>query len=250
MIKAIIIDDEAHCILRLQDLLKEYCKGFVQLFGSYQTIEEGIDAIEKHQPDLVFLDVQLNDKTGFDLLSELNEIGFEVIFTTAFEKYAVKAFKFSAVDYLLKPVDANDLLRAIEKLKQKISKEQLSQKFEVLLQNFKNVQGISKRISVPTMNGFSFIPVSDIIRCEAAVNYTILYLSDKQKLTVAKTLKEFENLLGDYNFCRIHHSHLINLAYIKSYNKGKGGFVVMTDQSEIEVSTRKKEEFLKRLSEI
>lgn len=250
MIKAIIIDDESHCITRLEYLLKEYCKSFVQLIDTYQTIEEGITAIEKHQPDLVFLDVQLNDKTGFDLLSQLNEINFGVIFTTAFEKYAVKAFKISAVDYLLKPVDANDLLSAIEKLKQKISKEELSKKFEVLLHNIKNVQGISKRISIPTANGFSFIEVSNIIRCEAAVNYTILYLTNKQKLTIAKTLKEFENLLTAYNFCRVHHSHLINLAYIKSYNKGKGGFVVMNDQSEIEVSTRKKEEFLKRLSEV
>jgi two-component system, LytTR family, response regulator len=250
MIKTIIIDDEQHCIDRLKRLLSEHCSASIQLDGAFKTNEDGIVAIKKLQPDLVFLDVQLNDKTGFDLLQQFNEIDFEVIFTTAHEKYAVQAFKFSAVDYLLKPVDANDLKHAVNKLQQRMSKEEVSKKFETLFQNLKNIQTNSKRITVPTLKGFEFLQVNDIIRCQSEINYTIIFLKDKQKLTVAKTLKEFEGLLTDYNFYRVHNSHLINLNCIKSYNKGKGGTVTMTDNSEIEVSTRRKDEFLKKLAEL
>jgi two-component system LytT family response regulator len=173
-----------------------------------------------------------------------------VIFTTAHEKYAVQAFKFSAVDYLLKPVDADDLKQAINKLQQKISKEEVSKKFDVLFYNLKNIQSTSKRITVPTIKGFEFLQVHDIVRCQSDINYTIIFLKGKQKITVAKTLKEFEELLIDHNFFRVHNSHLINLSYIKSYNKGKGGTVTMTDSSEVEVSTRRKDGFLKRLEEL
>ena len=198
----------------------------------------------------MFLDVQLQDKTGFDLLQQFNEINFEVIFTTAHEKYAVQAFKFSAVDYLLKPEDADDLKQAINKLQQKISKEEVSKKFDVLFYNLKNIQSTSKRITVPTIKGFEFLQVHDIVRCQSDINYTIIFLKDKQKITVAKTLKEFEELLIDHNFFRVHNSHLINLSYIKSYNKGKGGTVTLADNSEVEVSTRRKDDFLKRLEEL
>jgi len=247
MIKAIIIDDEGHCINRLENLLATFCSDMVVLCGSFKTVEEGSDAIRTIKPQLVFLDVEINDKTGFDLLQQLPEINFEVIFTTAYDKYAVQAFKFSALDYLLKPVDAEDLQHAIKKLNQKFSQQEISQKFDALFHNLKSMQGASKKICVPVVSGLVFIQVSDIIRCESEINYTKLFLKDKQKLLVAKTLKEFEEMLTEYNFYRVHNSHLINLAYIKTYNKGKGGFVVMEDGSEIEVSTRRKDEFLKKL---
>ena len=250
MIKAIIVDDEQHCINRLENLVTTYCSNTIQLSGSFKTVEEGIDAIKKIKPQLVFLDVEVNDKTGFHLLQQLPQIDFEVIFTTAYDTYAVQAFKFSALDYLLKPVDADELQNAISKLNQKISQQQVSQKFDALFYNLKSIQGTSKKICVPVVNGLVFIQVSDIIRCESEINYTNLFLKSKQKLLVAKTLKEFEEMLGDYNFYRIHNSHLINLAYIKSYNKGKGGSVIMEDGSEIEVSTRRKDAFLKKLMEI
>jgi two-component system LytT family response regulator len=249
MLKAIIIDDEQHCIDRLTRLLAEAAAP-VQLLQSYQSVQDGLQGIKEHQPDVVFLDVQIQEKTGFDLLGELKEINFEVIFTTAYDRYAVQAFKFSALDYLLKPVDSGDLLQALRKLNAKVSRNEMSGKFDVLFHNMKNLQGISKKISVPTVNGFSFLPVSDIIRCQAEVNYTTIHLKEHQKITVAKTLKEFEELLTEYNFYRVHNSHLINLAYIKSYNKGKGGYVSMSDNSEIEVSTRRKDDFLKRLAEV
>jgi two-component system, LytTR family, response regulator len=250
MLKAIIIEDEQHCIDRLHGLLTETASSSIHLLNSCQTVEDGLKAVKKLQPDVVFLDVQINERTGFDLLMELKEINFEVIFTTAYERYAVQAFKFSAVDYLLKPVDINDLKEAIKRLNDKISKKEIVGKLDVLLHNLKDIQGASKKISVPTINGFSFLAINDIIRCQSDVNYTTIYLKENQKLTVAKTLKEFEELLTEYSFYRIHNSHLINLAYIKSYNKGKGGYVSMIDNTEVEVSTRRKEDFLKRLAEV
>jgi two-component system LytT family response regulator len=246
MIRAIIIDDEVHCINRLAELLKEYCEENICVVGCFQTVEEGITGILKLQPDLVFLDVQINDKTGFDILKELHEINFEIIFTTAYEKYAVQAFKFSAIDYLLKPVDPDDLVPAVNKVNKKISGSEISQKIDTLFHNLKNSQA-SQKISIPTLDGLIFLDINDIIRCQSQINYSIIFLKDKQKITVAKTLKEFEELLSNFNFYRVHNSHLINLAYIKKYNKGKGGTISMSDHSEVEVSFRRKEGLLKKL---
>lgn len=250
MIKAIIIDDEQHCIDRLKGLIENTYAGAINVMGTYSSVNDGVQAINELQPGLLFLDVQIHEQTGFDLLKKVTNINFEIIFTTAYEKYALQAIKFSAIDYLLKPVDAEDLKLAVEKLNKKIAGNEMAGKIDVLFHNLKNIQGATKRISVPTINGFSFLHVSDIIRCQSDINYTTIYLKDKQKITVAKTLKEFEELLTEYNFFRVHNSHLINLAYLKSYNKGKGGSVSMTDNSEIEVSTRRKDEFLKKLSEL
>ncbi|HVX25302.1 MAG TPA: LytTR family DNA-binding domain-containing protein [Parafilimonas sp.] len=247
MTKAIIVDDEQHCIDRLGNLLKNYCGDSIELCGSFHSVEEGLKAVNSVKPNLVFLDVEIKDKTGFDFLKHLPEINFEVIFTTAYDKYAVQAFKFSAIDYLLKPIDAEDLQAAVKKLNEKISQKDLAHKFDTLFYNLKNIQNPSKRICVPVLTGFVFIQIDDIIRCESNVNYTTLFLKDKQKLLVAKTLKEFEELLKEYNFYRIHNSHLINLACIKTYHKGKGGTVTMLDGTEVEVSTRRKDEFLKKI---
>jgi two-component system LytT family response regulator len=245
MINAIIIDDEQHCIDRLASLLKQNYQDTICLSGTFNNIEEGLSGIKRLQPQIVFLDVQIEQHTGFDLLKQLNKIDFDIIFTTAYEKYAIQAIKFSAIDYLLKPVVLEDLNIAINKAKEKTEKNDTSAKLDTLFHNLKNIQGLSKKICVPVVTGVVFIEVADIIRCESDVNYTTIYLKDKQKLVVAKTLKEFEEMLSEYNFFRVHNSHLINLAYIKSYNKGKGGFVTLSDSSSIEVSTRRKEDFLK-----
>lgn len=250
MIRTIIIDDEQHCIDRLTDLIRNNCKESIEIAGAFQSVSTGLAAIKNIRPELVFLDVQIDSQTGFDLLKQVPEISFDIIFTTAYEKYAVQAFKFSAIDYLLKPVDPDDLLQAVEKLKEKISKDETAKKVDVLIHNMKNLQGNTKKISIPTLTGLVFLQIKDIIRCQSDVNYTTIYLQDKTKLLVAKTLKEFEELLTEYNFFRIHNSHLVNLEYIKSYNKGKGGFVTIADGSEIEVSTRRKDLFLKKLSEL
>jgi two-component system LytT family response regulator len=247
MIRAIIIDDEQHCVDRLSRLLEEHFSADVHLMKSFNSATEGLKAIHKYKPDLVFLDVQLNDKTAFELLKQIDEIDFEIIFTTAYEKYAVQAFKFSALDYLLKPVDPADLKQAVQKLLDKNPKINTTKKLETLLGN---LYGTSKKICVPVVNGLVVLTVSDIIRCESEINYTTIFMKDRQKLTVAKTLKDFDEILSDYNFFRVHNSHLINMAYVKTYNKGKGGSVIMSDHTEIEVSTRRKDEFLKKLSEV
>ncbi len=250
MIRAIIIDDELHCISRIKKLLAEYHSQTVVLAGAFQNVADGLKGIRELKPELVFLDVQINEETGFDLLRSLPEINFEVIFTTAFEKYAVQAFKFSALDYLLKPVDPDDLQRSLTRLQEKLSKEELTKKMEVLFHNLKEIRGYSKKISIPTLNGYEFLQVSEILHCQSNINYTTIYLKDHRKLTVAKTLKEFEDLLSDYNFYRVHNSHLINLAYLKNYHKGKGGSVVMIDDTEIEVSLRRKEGLLQKIAEM
>ncbi len=247
MIRALIIDDEQHCIDRLQGLLTEHFSQVLHVMDSFKTVEDGLQAIAKYKPDLVFLDVQLNGKTGFDLLKELGEAGFAIIFTTAYEKYAVQAFKFSALDYLLKPIDPDDLRQAITRLVERNPKIETTQKLETLLGNF---YGNGKRICVPVVNGLVVLKVDEIVRCESDINYTTIFMKDKQKLTVAKILKDFEEMLTEYNFFRVHNSHLINLAYIKSYNKGKGGFVTMMDNTDIEVSTRRRDDFLKKLAQI
>jgi two-component system LytT family response regulator len=250
MIDTIIIDDETHCIDHLAGLLTTWCGSMIRLAGSARTEEDGWRTILDRRPQLVFLDIQLQDETSFDLLNRFPVVDFDIIFVTAYEKYAIRAFKFSAIDYLLKPVDPDDLRRAVARLQQKRSKEETAKRVETLFYNLKNGPGLPRRISVPTVKGLEFLPVQDIVRCESHINYTSIFLTNGQKLTVARTLKEFEELLEEHHFYRVHNSHLINLAWIKSYHKGKGGSVCMTDNTEIEVSIRRKDELLKRLAEL
>ena len=211
---------------------------------------EGISAIISLQPDLVFSDIELGNDTAFDMLQQLPKIDFEVIFTTAFAKYAIQAIKFSALDYLLKPFSLVELTEAISQYEKKQNKKQSGHQFEALFHNLKNLQKDSKKIALPTLNGLLVIPVKEIIRCQSDVNYTTFYLIEKNKIVVSKSLKEFEELLNEYDFIRIHNSHLINLRYVKNYTKGDGGIVTMSDGTEVDVSRRKKDEFLKRLAEL
>ncbi|MDB5149888.1 MAG: response regulator transcription factor [Mucilaginibacter sp.] len=249
MIRAIIIDDEQHCIVRLSDMLARYCPQQIELLATCDNAADALTAIKSLKPDLLFLDVELQETTGMDLLRQFQQIDFEVIFTTAHEKYAIQAFRFSAVDYLLKPIDSDELTTAISKLDKMLGQKDLNNKFEALLQNFHNKPSSqTKKITVPSGNELLFLEISQITRCEADVNYTTIYLKDKQKIMVAKTLKDFDDLLTDHGFFRIHNSHLINLSYIRSYQKGKGGYVVLTDGTNLEVSTRRKELFLKAVA--
>ncbi|HUX85079.1 MAG TPA: LytTR family DNA-binding domain-containing protein [Chitinophagaceae bacterium] len=250
MFRALLIDDEQHCLDRLSGLLETHCRDSIGVCGQSASVEEACRAIASLHPDLVFLDVQIQDQTGFDLLGMVPRIDFEVIFTTAYEKYAVQAFRFSAMDYLLKPVDPDDLVQAVGKLKEKIGAAELSGHLKALFHNLTQLRGAARIISVPTVKGFTFVTVGEILRCQAQGNYTILFLKDQRKFTVARTLKQFEELLSDYSFFRVHQSHLINLSYIRKYDKGGGGTVWMQDQTQIEVSTRRKEEFLRRVAEI
>lgn len=250
MIRALVVDDEQHCIQRIKLLVKNNLSDSVEIIAVASSVDEGLDAIRQFSPDLVFLDVQLQNRTAFDLLSEISQRKFEIIFTTAYDQYAVRAFRFSALDYLLKPVDGDELIQAVSRLKERNNPDETTEKLNALFHNMKSIQGTTKRICVPVLNGIVFLQVNEIIRCQSEVNYTTFYLKDKPNLVVAKTLKEFEELLSDYNFFRVHNSHLVNLAFIKSYNKGKGGYITMTDNSVVEVSTRRKDLFLKKLAEI
>lgn len=248
MIKAIIIDDEQHCIDRLTYLIKEYHSNTIQILSACSLADKALEIIKSQKPDLIFLDVELGQQNGFEILKQFSEINFAVIFITGHEQYAVQAFRFSAFDYLMKPVDRAQLSSALGKLADHFSLQEHNQKMEALLYNLSNQKKSNKRLCIPTAEGFTFAGTEDIVRCEAMANYTIIHFRDKKKITVARTLKDFEQLLEDCNFFRVHNSHLVNLQYIKNYKRGKGGTILLTDGTRIEVSTRRKEEFLKKVA--
>lgn len=248
MIKAVIVDDEQHCTDRLIYLVNNYCAHEVFIAGTANSVEHGFELVKQLQPQLVFLDIQIQGLTGFDLLKKYITIPFHVIFTTAYEQYAIRAFKFSAVDYLLKPIEPDEFAATIKRLKDKIEKETQLDKFDLLFRNMEQMGQHDRKITVPTATGLEFIRHQDIIRCQSDVNYTTIFMKEKKTLVVAKTLKEFEFLLSGYNFFRIHNSHLVNLAYVKSYHKGKGGYVQLEDKTELEVSSRRKDDFLIKLA--
>lgn len=247
MLRTLIVDDEQHCTDRIVKLLENYADKFT-LLGSCDSVETAKESIIKLSPDVVFLDVQLHERTGFDLLAQLPQINFEVIFTTAYDNYAVKAFRFSALDYLLKPVDSEEFGAAIQKIIKKDGLKNTSNRLEVLFENFESKVVGSRKVAIPTLEGLTFIKMDDIVRCQSDGNYTHLFLNDNKKLTATKTLKYFEEMLDDYQFFRVHKSHYINISYIDKYLKGKGGYVQMTDGSHIEVAVRRKEEFLKKMT--
>ena len=248
MLKAIIIEDEPNSQQLLKSLVEEDCEG-VQIAGIAGGVAEALAAIEKHKPQLLFLDIELPDGDGFQVLEQCGEINFDVIFTTAYDQYAMKAFKFSAVDYLLKPIDVDDLQTAVKKVVEKQAADQgPSEHLQALIHNIRSVSQPYKRIVLPTSNGFTVVDTKDIIRCESDRNYTFIPLKDKRKILVSRTIKEYDEMLRDYNFFRIHQSHLINLDYLKNYTRGRGGYVELKDGTTLDVSARKKSDFLKRMS--
>ena len=247
MLRTIIIDDEQHCIDKMEMLLQQF-NNMIIYCGAFKTVEDGVTAIENLNPDVVFLDVRLSNETAFDLLNHLSNIDFDIIFTTAYDKYAVQAFRFSALDYLLKPVTKESLAEAIGKANKKQELKNIQGRVDNLLNNLKRVHRFPQKICIPVASGYEYVDTDTIIRCESEINYTIFHFSDRRKMVVSKTLKEFEELLASHNFFRIHNSHLINLAQVKSYTKGKGGFVTLKDGTSIEVSVRRKDDFLKVIS--
>lgn len=242
MLRAVIVDDEEHCRITLINAVKNYCPE-ISIVAEADSVNTAVIAINNFNPDLVFLDVQLNDGTGFDILQKINKISFKTIFVTGSEQYALKALKFSATDYLLKPVDADDLIEAVAKVATKDKIDEISFKLEALIANKNTIQ----KIALPSSDGIRLIKVEDIIRCEADSNYTYFYTVSKEKIVVTRTLKEYDELLSPMNFFRVHQSHLINIAHVTRYIKGEGGSVIMNDNTEIEVARRRKEEFLEAL---
>lgn len=250
MLKAVLVEDEKNSQELIKELITEYCEG-VEVVGIGGSVAQGLAVIAEHQPDLLFLDIELPDGDGFQILEKTEYKDFEVIFTTAYDQYAMKAFKFSATDYLLKPVDIDELQSAVERVKSKLSNEpesDQSEKLAALIQNIRQINQPLKRIVLPTSNGFTVVNPEDIIRCESDRNYTFIFLKDKRRILVSRTIKEYDEMLTDYNFFRIHQSHLINLHYLKNYTRGRGGYVELTDGTTLDVSARRKSEFLKRMA--
>ncbi|MBI1184279.1 response regulator [bacterium] len=245
MFKAVIIDDEKRSRESLEMLVKDQCKN-VEILALAESVATGVEAINQHKPNLIFLDIELQDGTGFELLEKVTWNSFHVIFTTAFENYALRALKLSAVDYLLKPINPEDLQKAVAKAEELLSKESSNRNFELLLQNLQSTNGRHK-IALPSSDGLTFINVQDIIRCQADGSYTHFFLKDHKKILVSKKIKEYEELLTPYGFVRVHHSHLINLNEVAKYVRGDGGYVVMTDGETVYVSKRKKEDFMAAL---
>jgi two-component system LytT family response regulator len=245
MVRSIVVDDELKSRESLKILLEDFCQN-TEVLALCQNVEEGIAAIDEHKPDVVFLDIQMQRETGFDLLARIKSINFEVIFTTAHSEYAIKAFKFSAIDYLLKPIDIEELKSALDKVEKKLHSN-ISERLEHLMQNLKPAPAQNYKLALPTTDGLIFVRIDEIIYCEASSNYTQIFTHDGKKHVVSRTLKEYEDLLGDHSFFRIHNSFLINLNSIKKYVRGEGGYVIMTNDKSLDVSKRKKEGFLSRM---
>jgi len=241
------VDDEQHCINRLQKQLGAEAPD-IEIIACCKTVENARKIIAENSPDILFLDVQLGNRTGFDLLASIKKIDFEIIFTTSYDSYALKAFKFSALDYLLKPVDKDDLKRSLQKLRQQRDLKETSKKIDILFHNFREGNETSKRIAIPTVDGYTMVDAKDIIRLQSDVNYTHIHTVAGKKITASKTIKFFETLLEGADFFRVHKSHLVNLKFVESYSKGKGGHITLADGSQIEVAIRRKEELLKRLT--
>lgn len=246
MLKSVIVDDETKSGESLKILIEDFCDD-VEVCAICKSVDEGIVAIHEHNPDVVFLDIQMQRETGFDLLERLPEINFEVIFTTAHSEYAIKAFKFSAIDYLLKPIDLEELKASLAKVRKKLG-QGIGARLQQLMRNLKETSGENYKLALPTTDGLFFVKVSSIVYCEASSNYTEIVTDDGRKHIVSRTLKEYDEMLSEYNFYRIHNSYLINLNAVKKYIRGEGGSVVMTTGQSLDVSKRRKEGFLARIA--
>jgi len=243
-LKALVIDDEKGSIDSLLWELEQF-KDEVEVVASTQSPLEGLDLLKEHDVDLLFLDIEMPRMNGFELIEKAGHVEANVVFTTAYDQFAIKAFEISAMDYLLKPVDETELKRVIEKAKNKEDEQQMQRRLELLLQSVKKEDPAFQTIALPTQESLEFIEVEQIIRCESDSNYTRLFLRDENKpLLVSKTLKHIETMVDGMGFFRIHHSHLVNVKYIKKYVRGNTGTLVLKDGTALPVSRAKKGDFL------
>jgi two-component system LytT family response regulator len=253
MITAILIDDDANLRNGMRSLLSRYATD-IEIIGEAESVKTGVEIMTKLQPQVVFLDIQMNDGTGFDILEQLVQKNgrstSHIVFITAFEQYAIKAFRFSALDFLLKPVDPDELKKVIVKIKEVVMRKDNYAHIDLLLENIRKKVDNFKRIALSTSDGIHLFEINDIIRCESEDNYTKFYIKNSKPILISKTLKEYEELLVEHGFERIHQSHLINLQYLKSYIKKDGGYVVMADGNHLPISQRKKERLQELLKTI
>lgn len=247
MKRILIIDDEK----RIRDFVKRMVDSFgfdVEVYTDGENVETGLKAIQELKPDIVFLDIQMPDGTGFDLLNQLGEKNFELIFITAFQEYAIMAIKFSALDYILKPIDAEELKTALQNALDTIDFKKEETQYEALTHNLNTHQ--KRKLVLKTQESVHVVDLNEIIRCEADKNYTFFYLNSGKKILVSRTLKDFELLLANHGFFRVQQSHLINLEYIDRYDKSEGGSVIMKDGAAVPLSTAKKEQFFQLLENL
>jgi two-component system LytT family response regulator len=244
MIKAVLIDDEMHCLKTLGMLLTEYCPN-VHVLEMCNDAATGLKAIELDKPDLVFLDIEMPQMNGFEMLERLAQINFAVIFTTGYDQYAIKAFHFSALDYLLKPVEPEELIDAVKKVEEQHHLP-IPEQFEMLMKKISGINSGFTKIAVPTAEGFELIAATDVIYFEAQSNYTHIFLKNKNKIIACRTLKNIEDQIQDYNFfVRVHNSYMVNLNEIVRYVRGEGGYIVMSNNTSVNVSRSRKDALLK-----
>ena len=244
-INAILIDDELNSLQNLQQKLAGFCPD-INIVATSQKPEEGILLIKQHQPDVVFLDIEMPRMSGFRMLEELGEYDFDIIFTTAYNHYSIDAIRISAFDYLVKPIGIEDLQHAVERL-HKTRNKQTKEKIDILKRSLSDNRNQEDKIAISTSEGIEFVPIKNILHIESKSNYSKIYLPENKTILVTKILKDFEEMLLPYNFYRVHNSHLINLNYIKKYIRSEGGHVMLQDGTVIDISRRKKEEFLKMI---
>lgn len=249
MIKAIIVDDEKRARETIAGILNLYCPN-VQVVAEAENITKGFDVINSQRPQLVFLDIDMPGGSGFDLLKKFDAPFFNTIFITAYQEHAVKAFKFSAIDYILKPVNPDELVEAVKRAGNLIDRSNLSVRFETFLSNYNSPAAENKRIVLKTAEQIYLVNVKDIVRCEADGNYTRFFILDGKKILVSTTIKEYEEMFTPFSFFRTHQSHLINTNYIERFDKKDGGTIIMKDGSHVPVAVRKKEALLTLLSKI
>ena len=244
MIKAILIDDEVHCLNSLNKLINDYCPE-VQVDDLCRSGKKALESIEKLKPDLVFLDIEMPVMNGFELLEHFKQIPFSVIFTTGYDQYAIKAIRFSALDYLLKPIDPKELVAAVHKF-QVQKNPPFAEQFRILMDQIHHKETGFTKIALPTTEGFELILADQLIRCEAHSNYTHLFLKNRTRIVACRTLKEMEEQLIDFNyFLRVHHSYIVNLNEVTKYIRGEGGYLIMADGSTVNVSHSRKDALLK-----
>jgi len=248
MLRTVIIDDEAHIRETLTTLLADYCPQ-VKVVGEAEGVTSGMNIIRTKRPDLVLLDIQMKDGTGFDMLNHFDNIGFKVIFVTAYEKHALEAFRFSAVDYILKPVNPEKLADAVERV-QKLVQNTFNTQLNALKENLDPANTTNKKLVLRTLDNVYLVNSRDIIHCRSDDCYTIIKTIEGEKIMVSRVLKEFDELLSDHGFFRIHRSHLVNLQHIKRFDKQEGGHVVMTTDDRIPVSSRSRERLMRLFEEL
>jgi two-component system, LytTR family, response regulator len=243
--RSIIIDDEPKNVRILNKLLTDYCPD-IKIIGSAGDANAALQIIEELKPELVFLDIEMPNGNAFDLLDKIMPVSFDIIFITAFESYSLKAFKYTALDYLLKPVSIEELQNAVAKAKDNTQSKNINLQVKALLQNVNNANAGMQKVAVHTLDGLEFVKADDIVRVEAQGSYSVFHLTDKSTILASKNIKDYEDILVGETFFRIHNSHIVNLNAIKKYHKGRGGYIIMDDGTMIEVASRRKNDFLSR----